>query len=56
MDVPIPDDIEVSDRSPSETPDLAGDLGRKTKSPLSKFSKPSTSGLETLVESVYHVP
>ena len=30
MDVPIPDDAEVSDRSPSETPDLAGDLGRKS--------------------------
>ena len=42
MDAPIPDDTEVSDRSPSETPDLAGDLDMKTGSPLSGFSKPST--------------
>ena len=27
MDVPIPNDTEVNDRSPSETPDLAGVLG-----------------------------
>ena len=43
LDVPIPNVAEVSDRSPSETPDLAGYLGRKTESPLSWFGRPSTS-------------
>ena len=46
MDVAIPDDTEVSDRSPSETPDLAGDLGRKTESPLSGFGKPTTGEIQ----------
>ena len=46
MDVPILDDTEVSDRSPSETPDLAGDLCRKTESPLSVFSKPNTGKIQ----------
>ena len=42
MNALIPDDTEVSDRSPSETPYLAGVLGRKTESSLSGFGKPST--------------
>ena len=29
MDAPIPNETEVRDRSPSETPDLTGDLGGK---------------------------
>ena len=48
MDAPKPDATEVSDRSPSETPDLAGDLGRKTESPLSGFGKPSTGDIQFL--------
>ena len=35
-----------TDRSPSETPDLAGDLGRKTDSPLSGFGKPTTGEIQ----------
>ena len=46
MDVPIPVDTEVSDRSPTETPDLAGDLGRKTESPLSGFGRSSTGEIQ----------
>ena len=42
MDIPLPDDTEVSDQSPSETPDLTHDLGRKTESPLSVFGRPNT--------------
>ena len=34
MDAPIPDDTEVRDRSPSEAPDIVGDLGRTTESPV----------------------
>ena len=48
MDAPIPDDTDVSDRSLSETPDLAGDLGRKTKSPLSGFGKLNTGNIQCL--------
>ena len=44
MDAPILDDTEVGDISPSETPDL----GRKTESPLSGFSKPSTGDIRFL--------
>ena len=33
----IPDDPEVRDQSPSETPDLSGDLGGGTGIPLSGF-------------------
>ena len=46
MEAPILDDTEVGDRSPSETPDLACDLGRKTESPLSGFGKPSTGDIQ----------
>ena len=48
MDAPILDDTEVSDRLPSETQDLAGDLGWKTESPLSGFGKPSTGDIQCL--------
>ena len=48
MDAPVPDDTEVSDRSLSETPDLAGDLGKKTESPLSGFGKPNTGDIQFL--------
>ena len=44
----MPDDTEVRDRLPSETPDLVGDLGRTTESPLSGFGKPITGDIHSL--------
>ena len=63
MDAPILDDTEVSDRSPSETPDIAGDLGRNTGdiqllhvcSHVRRDEETSLlAGLDTLFVSVYH--
>ena len=48
MDAPIPDDTEVGDRLPSETPDLMNGLGGKTKIPLSGFGKPITGDIRSL--------
>ena len=48
MDSPIPADAEVRDRSPSTIPDLAGDLGGKTGTPLSGFGKPITGDIHYL--------
>ena len=45
MDTPIPDDTEVRDRSPSDTPDLLGGLGGKTGTPVSGFGKPITGDI-----------
>ena len=44
----IPDDTEVRDLSPSETPDLVGDLGRRTELPVPEFGKPITGDIHSL--------
>ena len=48
MDALIPDDTEVRDLSPSETPDLVGDLGRTTELPVPEFGKTITGDIHSL--------
>ena len=48
MDAPIADDTEVRDRTPSAISDLVGDLGGKTRTPLSGFARPNTEDIHSL--------